>query len=362
MREIGSEFWLDRTPTINDEKIPDWLRVGEDQCLLLSGRTSIDYVLEDITSNIRNVYMPSYCCESMLQPFLEKNIHVEYYDVVFNNDEGIKYIIDFNKECDVFFATSYFGFSNTTMDFAIDFFSRKNVIVIEDITHRLLNEQMYNNNSHYCIASLRKWFSIPSGGIAIKNSGKFSTQQLKSSEKLVKTKIIAMKQKEKYIRDGMNKNELIRINDKAQFLKLFSEFNDNLKYNYQKMEIDKLSKGILLTYDIKEIRQKRCENAYVLYEATKEQKLIKPMFGRNDQVRDCPLYFPIRVNPGIRMRLRKYLIDNEIYCPIHWPIPNQRFLNSKTRKIYDEELSLICDQRYDINDMKVVIDKIREFG
>ena len=32
----------------------------------------LTYVLDDISLDIKCVYMPSYCCDSMLQPFLEK--------------------------------------------------------------------------------------------------------------------------------------------------------------------------------------------------------------------------------------------------------------------------------------------------
>ena len=105
MSEIGSEFYLYDTSKKYIKQLPNWLEVGDDQILLLSGRTAIDYVLEDIPRGIKNVYMPSYCCESMLQPFLEKNIYIYYYDVIFH-DNTIEYSIDYEIPCDIFFATS----------------------------------------------------------------------------------------------------------------------------------------------------------------------------------------------------------------------------------------------------------------
>ena len=44
------------------------------------------------------------------------------------------------------------------MDSAIETFKGRDVIIIEDITHRLLNEQNYCIKADYLIASLRKWF------------------------------------------------------------------------------------------------------------------------------------------------------------------------------------------------------------
>ncbi len=361
MREIGSEFWLDDAPTSNEYnvKLPKWLCMGDDQCLLLSGRSAIDYVLNDITNEIRSAYMPSYCCESMLQPFLDKNINIDYYDVIFE-DDGVKYLIDYEKQCDIFFATSYFGFSSTVMDSVIESFSNRDVIVIEDITHRLLCEKMCSQKASYSIASLRKWFAIPSGGIAIKQKGTFSKQLLKPSNEMVKTKISAMKKKANYILECSEYSNT-QLADKKNYLNLFSKFNEMLKINYSLIEIDNLSRYILSKVDIEVIKKTRCENAYFMAEALKKCKFITPMITISDFTKDCPLFFPIRISPDVRNGLRTYLVENEIYCPTHWPVSNALSLNSRTRKIYDEELSLICDQRYSIDDMARIVNKIGYF-
>jgi hypothetical protein len=51
-----------------------------------------------------------------------------------------------------------------------------------------------------------------------------------------------------------------------------------------------------------------------------------------------------------RNEIRAHLTKNEIYCPVHWPKPEGCESN-----IYDHELSLICDQRYGIKDMKRIV-------
>ena len=45
MKEIGSEFW--KTNLDNNNNNLDFLKIGKDQKLLMSGRTAIDYVLSD---------------------------------------------------------------------------------------------------------------------------------------------------------------------------------------------------------------------------------------------------------------------------------------------------------------------------
>ena len=73
------------------------------------------------------------------------------------------------------------------------------------------------------------------------------------------------------------------------------------------------------------------------------------LFDMNDI--DCPLFVPIIIKNGKRDYYRKKLIENKIYCPIHWPQPNEKCESN----LYELELSLICDQRYTENDMKKII-------
>ena len=59
--------------------------------------------------------------------------------------------------------------------------------------------------------------------------------------------------------------------------------------------------------------------------------------------------------------MRAHLIRNGIYCPIHWAIPDEVRLNTETKKLYDEELSLVCDQRYCLGDMDRTLTTIEAF-
>lgn len=76
---------------------------------------------------------------------------------------------------------------------------------------------------------------------------------------------------------------------------------------------------------------------------------------------ECPLFVPIMVPGEKRDELRRYLIGKSIYLPVHWPKTNYHKLNSETEYIYDNELSIVCDQRYDEIDMERIIKAIREF-
>ena len=208
--EIGSEYWLE------DNKI-EYQRIKNDKrtTYLLSGRTAIDCALQLIEKKrkIDTVYFPSYCCQSMIDPFVNKGINVEFYTIHFKSGNLI-YNIDYEKKCDVFFAMNYFGFSQNGMDACIENFKNRKICVIEDMTHSLLSERKYNRNSDYVVASLRKWFPIICGGVLINNrENDFDTNQLKDNVEYFKLKEHAMIEKKKYI---LNENK----DNKEQFLKL----------------------------------------------------------------------------------------------------------------------------------------------
>jgi hypothetical protein len=52
------------------------------------------------------------------------------------------------------------------------------------------------------------------------------------------------------------------------------------------------------------------------------------------------------------------LIREQIYCPIHWP---KSPYHGDCGELYDRELSLICDQRYDLTDMARMVGVIQRY-
>lgn len=334
-KEIGSEFWNTRyNEFILKNNLEYFENLGVDVKYLMSGRTSIDYILNDIDDLKKVVYMPEYCCNSMVQPFIDNGYSIKYYQVDLLNN---KYYIDENFNCSLFFGMSYFGYDDSNMDFYIKKFKKRNVIVIEDITHRVFGKKNHCEESDYLIASLRKWFPIYTGAIAVNKKCDFRTSidNYTINEELVKYKKKAMQLKREYIND-------ININCKNIFLNLFNRSNQ-LITDYKNKKMDEESLKILQTMDIEEIRKKRIYNSKIIEENFVNSDDAKLLYNYKNG--DCPIFVPIILKK--RDYIRKKLIDNNIYCPIHWSN-----FNNFRNNIYANELSLICDQRYDENDMK----------
>ena len=348
--EIGSEFWLEEKSDEIYNK--NFWNVGKDRKFLLSGRTAISYILEEISLNkkVHKVYFPNYCCSSMIEPFIKRNIEMNFYSVEFENE--IKYKINENEPCDIFFAMNYFGYSDSNMDYYIKKFKQKGCIIIEDSTHSLLNSRIFSKDSDYIIASLRKWFPVISGGIAINNNQqfKYKIDDEFTNEELVELRKEAMIMKRKYIN-----GEKV---DKSKFLELYKISSKQLNEDYENTIIDNMSKEILMSLDMQKIKEKRKNNAKTIYEEL-DKKEINFLF-ESFKEEDCPLFIPIILkDKQCRDKLKDYLIAQDIYCPVHWPIPEN--LKNKKSNIYDKELSLICDQRYSEEDIKNYVQTINKF-
>lgn len=351
--EIGSEYW-EYDGELKKDNTRFW-NFGKDTKFVLSGRTAIFYILKNILleKNVKKAYLPSYSCKSMEIAFIDLGIEVEYYDVYFN--ENLKYNIDLENDSDIFFAMNYFGYSETNMEEYIKKFKEKGKIVIEDITHSILSKKRYSEYSDFLIASLRKWFPISSGAIAVNLKENFILKLSENTnEKLVTLKDSAMQNKRNYINKYEENNILDSQKDKDIFLKQYSESNKILENDYQNYKIDENSYKLLMGIDIEEIIKKRRENAKLIYEKLSKNLNIKFLVN-NFKEDDCLLFVPIILNNKIRDDLRDFLIKNKVYLPIHWP------QEEKINNIFDKELSLICDQRYSTFQIQQYLDLILDF-
>ena len=79
MREIGSEFW--DVPTCDDRNFlfPNGTK------WFLSGRSALKAIIADIQQGdkqVNSISLPSWCCDSIIRPFLEEGIDVVFYPVL----------------------------------------------------------------------------------------------------------------------------------------------------------------------------------------------------------------------------------------------------------------------------------------
>jgi len=362
-KEIGSEFDISieflldvfHNKRLSQNKIS--FENVKDITYLSNGRTAIKFILSHIMKkkHINKCWLPSYLCETIIQPFKELNLDYEFYNVKENLQLDIDYLSKRIKKNDLILTLYYFGFPPNRE--IINYFIKlkdDNIIILEDLTHSFLSKNIYLNKiGNYSIISLRKWFGIPDGGIAISNEDLFDKDIIikKPFDEFVNLRLQYSVLKNFYIKKIIDKNKSFRkLHNQAEELA-----NSVIDLNV----MSNLSKAILDTIDFNTMIYKRRKNYNYLLSCIHNLDKIKILYSiLSDNV--CPLGFPVIVEK--RDSLRKFLINNNIYCPIHWPLPEDIPKNfSYSYYLSKNILTIPCDQRYSIEDMEIIIEKVKKF-
>lgn len=320
--EIGSEFW--DVPEGNSNGLfPDNTK------WFLSGRSALQTILTQC--HIRKAALPSWCCDSMIKPFLQAGIEVSFYPVYV--EKGL--VQDFSQvDADGILVLDYFGYTGQTD------LSGYDGTVIRDVTHSLLSKTY--DDADYYFGSLRKWAGFWTGGYGWGFDGNVPP----ADRGYVAQRLTAMEEKKRYICG--------ETEDKC-YLDRFTQAEDFLE-NASSMAAADRDITLAKALDAAFIKSRRRENAQRLLEAFSDIAVF-PKIG----AQDCPMFVPVLVPNGQRDALRRHLIAHQIYCPVHWPVSEYHRLDEKNGGIYAQELSLVCDQRYTAADMDRIIETVNEF-
>lgn len=334
MREIGSEFW-DVPQAENDNGIfplsTQWF---------LSGRSALQAIIAEL-KGCRTVAVPSWCCDSMIKPFVDAGKEVHFFSVYF--DESL--IQDVSFDCDVLFLMDYFGYTGKHPDL-----SGYNGVVIRDVTHSIFSTTY--SDADYYFGSLRKWCGVWTGGyVWTRNGQPLSIGMNTDAHGYIELRKKAMQLKSEYI-NGHGIDKL--------YLGIFNEAEEVLEDVGIMPAVERDVKAAM-KLDVEYIKTCRRRNAEILRRAFSDWLVFREM-----KEEDCPMFVPVLVPDGKRNELRSHLIKNEIYCPIHWPVSECHMdvyheLSGRTETIYANELSLVCDQRYTEDDMNRMVEVIQEF-
>ncbi len=342
--EIGSEFW-----TIESSK--------KETRFFVAGRTALDFIIRDIMAErtIGTVFLPALCCHSMIEPFLRNGLSVEFFDINFEN--GIlKANVPNLTENDLFFHIKYFGYDNQSMG-NLPEIKKTGCIIVNDTTHSWLTDEgtgSSGDSSDYTFVSYRKWTGLTGFASATKNNGKFNiTQHHIIHEKYENMRLEAQRQKKQYINNKQG--------EKESFLSVFSEAEELLDSDYTDYSPTAESLCNFISMDKNLIKSARRKNAQMLLNGLSGIDGLSLMFPQLGEY-DVPLSVPILVGSSLRNDLRKHLISNQIYCPVHWPISELHHnISQNTEEIYKSQLSLICDQRYNTENMEHILKCTKDF-
>ncbi len=326
--EIGSEYWDIPLSDHQNNVFPyhtQWY---------LSGRSALKAIIRDL-KNCRTVALPSWCCDSVIKPFVDAGIKVYFYSVWYDG----ALLQDMRFDCDALLVMDYFGYTTTKQELL-----NYNGIVIRDLTHSLFSSTY--DDADYLFGSLRKWCGVWTGGFVWSKDGHTLPMEQIEDNGYTNIREHAMKMKKEYIYgDNLGKEYLEEFNKAEELLE-----------DIGMLPASERDKKLACLINVEYIKEKRRANASVLQEAFPEWLF----FSRLD-FSDCPLFVPVFIPNNQRDGLRRYLIDQSIYCPVHWPLSKYHNLLSKEREIYENELSLVCDQRYNVEDMTRMVNEIKRY-
>ena len=254
------------------------------------------------------------------------------------------------NECDLIFLIDYFGFLSTDIREFAEMERSKGKLIIYDATHAMFCENQDYMVFDYVFGSFRKWTGI-NAGFAAKHGKWVKKPVLKHNKEYEKLRNASFDLKEKYI---CNPDSV----DKSEYLSCFQLAEEMLETDYQNYSPDVRSRELVNNLDVSRIRDLRRRNAEQLIMGLMSCKELWLPYSSIKQD-ECPLFIPAMIKTE-RNSIRKYLIDHSIYLPVHWPISSLHCLKTETRTIYDEEVSFVCDQRYDVEDMKHIVEVIKQ--
>ena len=303
--------------------------------LFSSGRTALFYILKN--ESIDKVYVPDYVC-----PCVDETVKVAGKNIIkYYMKQDLSPEIPVTDEKVIFLLVNHFALCD--VDLIVEEIKLKipnAVIVLDDV--QALWDLKNEHKVDYAFSSFRKWLPAPDGS-PVKTLKKLNVPDLVSNSFVVNKVIGSLL---KYYRDY---EEI----DDDNYLSFF-EREDEIDKSWN-CKCSSISKNILNNIDYEYVKKRRKENFLYLYENIPAELFVGGgtyvEYNLLKKESLVPMFFPLFIDN--KQELRKELMKNDIFCPVHWPIENN--------KLSEIELSLVIDQRYDLNDMAKIVKVIKEW-
>lgn len=314
MKEIGGYLQLDQL--INNPYHKNLIELN-------TARNALIYLVK--AKKIKKVYIPYFLCDSIANMLKKYQVEYEYYYI--NKD----FMPIFNQELyenEYLYIVNYYG---QIIDDKIKNIKEKYRFSIIDNTQAFFQKPIPGIDTIY---SCRKFFGVPDGAYLYTNT--ILEEQLEDDKSSNRMKHI-----------------LGRFEGEASDYYDDSRNNDAYFKELPLKKMSKLTRNILGAIDYKDVRLCRNGNFNFLHERLNTKNLL------NIIIPDGAFAYPYYVKDGIK--IRRKLAEKKIYIPTLWP--NVLRYNNESSIEYDYAANILplpCDQRYRLNDMKMIIDNLLE--
>lgn len=335
---IGGEFPIAVTDVLNARAV---IRQDEECYSYASGRAALYQILKFLKEQkqIMHVLLPDYLCSTIMVPVNLLGLSYTFFPLnekLELEPETFKPV--YRKDAAVLLV-NYFGMQDLTSAISAIRGIDKNAVIIEDDVQAYYEFQKPLGDVAFKYTSLRKTFAIPDGGLVKthydlpRGCQPCTFGQYKAAAGLMK----AMRD------DFFDDDVYLDISHQGAAL-IDKELDKGMSL---------ISQKLYAIADVEEVKQRRIGNARYLIRKLDEQtiKPLLPLF--EDKV---PLFLPVILHN--RDSIRRKLFEHDIFCPIHWPLEGMPV--KRGAEMAQTELSLIVDQRYDEDDLDLMIDIINK--
>lgn len=311
MKEIGGYLELDRFS--NQEYYSDFVTLN-------TARNALVYLSK--VRKFDKVYIPYFLCESVSQVCEREQIKYDYYHI--NPD----FTPSFDRklgEGEYLYIVNYYGQFTETK---VKELKQKYTNIIMDNVQAFFEKPVQAVDTIY---SCRKFFGVPDGAYLSTDAPRIELQQDVSMERM------------RHIL-GRYESEFA-----SEYYQSFKD-NDDFFVELPLMSMSKLTHNLLRGVDYDYIKSKRDENWKLLHDRLCEKNDLTLV------IPNAPYMYPFYCENG--MNIRKALVEKKIYVPTLWPNV-LHFEKCELEKEYAQNiLPLPVDQRYDVEDMKRLIEEV----
>jgi len=304
--------------------------------LYASGRSALMAILMHIGRNRKKtIHIPYYICISVVAACKNAGFKIKFYEL--NNDflVSLDYLSNIGFE-ETLMTVNYFGFVDDNPSIIDVKKLRPDIVTISD---QVQSFWTYNKSvADFSFTSLRKHFSIPDGALVYCNDPAVRFDNKIQESSFYKAKLIASILKHQVLPD-------------AVYLKFFEDGEHELDCGRKPEKASLLACYLFERIDLEGSKRRRRENYNLVYDFGLKMGL-NFVFSFKEEL--TPLAIPILLKN--RDEVRKKLIGQNIYLPIHWP---QYYFNSTSKlakKMGTNEISLVIDQRYSANDIMIQLE------
>ncbi len=344
-KPIGGEHWFD-TNLFNHELN----NYENSDCTFLSGgQSAMNLIIRRLEiKEDETILLPSYLCPTIVQNMDRNRVNYGFYRInpdLSINCEDLHVQIGKHKVRAVFFI-DYFGFyhNGKTLD-CLNALKDQGIALIEDGAQMLWFERK-KFIGDFVFNSYRKFLPIDGSLVLGETAESYESVHDEYYEYMntARMKITA------YVQYGLGTVD--------EFVGLYAKADEFYGKSTAINGMTEISMRLLNKVDGEYIGRVRRSNYAYLYDRLSIHPQIRPVMDKGLLENNIPIGFPVMIEN--RDPIRSSLRSQGIYCPVHWPILDEKWVHDYPDSIFLTEnlMTLPIDQRYGKDDLDRLIDAI----